>query len=206
MIMSFGLSNVLATFQAYINKALAGMIDVFYIVYFDDILIYSSSLKKHWGHVKQILKCLYKFQLFANLKKCAFAVQQINFLNFVISVKGVAMDPSQVSTIADWPTPKTYQEIQVFLGFVNFYQHFVKDYSRIVKPLTGLLKRSVNEKKQKSLQWSKVETQIFKRFYISFISVSMLIHFNPELHLRVETDALRYALVSILSQLVSERT
>ena len=75
MIMSFGLFNVPATFQAYINKALTDMIDVFCVVYLDDILIYSSSLKKHWGYVKQILKHLYKFQLFANLKKCAFAVQ-----------------------------------------------------------------------------------------------------------------------------------
>ena len=73
--MPFGLSNVPATFQAYINKALADMIDVFYVVYLDDILIYNSSLKEHWGHIRQILKHLHKFQLFANLKKCAFAVQ-----------------------------------------------------------------------------------------------------------------------------------
>ena len=75
MIMLFGLFNVPATFQAYINKALAGMVDVFYVVYFDDILIYSSSLKEHWDYIKQVLKCLCKFQFFVNLKKCAFAVQ-----------------------------------------------------------------------------------------------------------------------------------
>ena len=101
MVMSFGLSNVPATFQAYINKALAGMIDVFCVVYLDDILIYSSLLKEHWGHIRQILKCLHKFQLFANLKKCAFAVQQVDFLSFVISVKEVTMDSSQVNIIAD---------------------------------------------------------------------------------------------------------
>ena len=101
MIISFGLSNVPTTFQAYINKALTDMIDVFYVVYLDDILIYSSLLKEHWGHIRQILKCLHKFQLFANLKKCAFAVQQVNFLSFVISVKEVVMDSSWVSIIAD---------------------------------------------------------------------------------------------------------
>ena len=62
------------------------------------------------------------------------------------------MDPSQVSTIADWPTLKTYQEVQVFLNFINFYQYFVKDYSKITKPLTELLKKSVNRKKQEPLQ------------------------------------------------------
>ena len=75
IIMLFSLSNVSATFQAYINKILTDIIDVFCVVYFDDILIYSNLLKEHWNYVKQILKCLCKFQLFANLKKCAFAVQ-----------------------------------------------------------------------------------------------------------------------------------
>ena len=152
IIMLFGLSNAPAIFQAYINKALAGMVNVFYIVYFDDILIYSSSLKEHWNHVRQVLKHLHKFQLFANLKKCAFAVQQVDFLEFIISTKEIMMDPSQVSTIADWPTPKTYWEVQVFLSFANFYWCFIKDYSKITESLTKLLKRSVNKKKQESLQ------------------------------------------------------
>ena len=111
MIMPFGLFNAPATFQAYINKTLADMMNVFCVVYLDDILIYSSSLKEHWDHIKQILKHLHKFQLFANLKKCAFAVQQIDFLRFVISAKRIAMDPNQISIIADWPTPKTYQKV-----------------------------------------------------------------------------------------------
>ena len=157
MVMPFSLSNVPATFQAYINKALAGMIDVFYVIYLDDILIYSSLLEKHWGHIRQILKCLCKFQLFANLKKCAFTVQQVDFLGFIIFIKKIAMNSSWVSTIADWPTPKTYQEVQVFLNFANFYWCFVKNYSKIIRSLTGLLKGSVNRKKQESLQWGKVE-------------------------------------------------
>ena len=147
MIMPFDLFNVPATFQAYINKALAGIIDVFCVVYLNDILIYSNLLKEHWGHIRQILKCLYKFQLFANLKKCAFAVQQVDFLGFIISVEGVMMNPSQISTIADWLTLKTYWEVQVFLGFMNFYWHFIKDYSKIAESLTELLKRNVNGKK-----------------------------------------------------------
>ena len=147
MIMLFDLFNVSATFQVYINKTLADMIDVFYVIYFNDILIYNSLLKKHWNHVRQILKCLHKFQFFANLKKCAFAVQQINFLEFIISVKEVVMDPSWVSTIADWPTSKTYQKIQVFLNFANFYWCFVKDYFKIAEFLTELFKKSVNKKK-----------------------------------------------------------
>ena len=111
IIMSFNLSNAPVTFQVYINKILASMIDVFYVVYLNDILIYSSLLKKHWDHIRQVLKCLCKFQFFANLKKCAFTVQQIDFLKFIISVKEVVMNSNWVSIIADWLTFKTYWKI-----------------------------------------------------------------------------------------------
>ena len=89
---------------------------------------------------------------------------------------------------------------------MNFYWCFVKDYSKIARSLTELLKGSVDRKKQKSLQWGEVKVQVFKRLHTSFISAPMLIHFNPEFHLRIKTDALGYALAGILSQLVSEGT
>ena len=73
--MLFSLFNTSVIFQTYINKTLTDIINIFYIVYFNDILIYSNSLKKHWDYIKQILKHLYKFQFFINLKKCVFAVQ-----------------------------------------------------------------------------------------------------------------------------------
>ena len=150
------------------------------------------------------MKHLHKFQLFTNLKKCAFAVQQVDFLGFVISAERIIMNPNWVNTIADWPTPKIYQKIQVFLDFVNFYQHFVKDYSRIIKSLTKLFKESVDEKKQKSLQWNEIKMQIFEKLHISFISAPMLIHFNSELCLRIETNASDYVLTDILSQFIPE--
>ena len=111
IIMLFNLFNASVTFQTYINKILTDMIDVFCVVYFNNILIYSSSLEKHWNHIKQVLKCLCKFQFFINLKKCAFAVQQINFLKFVISVKKIVMNLNWVSIIADWLTLKTYWKV-----------------------------------------------------------------------------------------------
>ena len=78
-------------------------------------------------------------------------MQQVDFLKFVISTEEVTMNSTQINIIADWPTLKTYQKIQIFLDFANFYQHFVKDYSRITRPLTKFLKKSVNRKKQELL-------------------------------------------------------
>lgn len=90
--MPFGLTNALATFQAYINKALAGYLDEFCVVYLDDILIYSKTTEEHTKHVRLVLERLRQHALYANPKKCKFYTDQVEFLGFVISDKGVSMD------------------------------------------------------------------------------------------------------------------
>lgn len=99
LIMPFGLANTSATFQAYINKALVGLMDVTCVVYLDDILIYSVDTSEHWRHVKQVLERLRQFQLYANLKKCQFYIEQVEFLGFIVFIEGVAMDQERVAII-----------------------------------------------------------------------------------------------------------
>ena len=101
---------------------MAGYIDVFCIVYLDDILIYSDSEEEHWEHIEKVLERLRQFKLYAKLSKCQFAVKTVEFLGFVLSPNGVAMEKSRVETIEDWPKPRTFRELQVFLGFTNFYR------------------------------------------------------------------------------------
>jgi hypothetical protein len=96
LVMPFGLTNAPATFQAYINKALAGYVDDFCVVYLDDILIYSSSREKHVEHVRKVLERLQQFALYANRKKCTFFTQEVEFLGFIVSPQGVTMDESRV--------------------------------------------------------------------------------------------------------------
>jgi len=74
-----------------------------------------------------------------------------------VNTEGVTIDRSRVLTIDEWPRPTSYYEVQQFLGFANFYRRFVKDYSRIVGPLTGLLIGSKNGKKQGKLLWTASE-------------------------------------------------
>ena len=90
--MPFGLANAPATFQAYINKALAGYVNIFCVVYLDNIFIYSLSLKEYHKHVRKVLKWLRYYQLFASLKKYEFTTNRVEFLGFVISTEDVFMD------------------------------------------------------------------------------------------------------------------
>ncbi len=154
MIMSFKLTNASATFQAYINWALTELVNVFCVIYLNDILIYFSFLEEHQSHVKQILKQLWQFKLYANLKKCAFHTIQMKFLKFIIFITDVLMNQQQIKIIKKWSVSRSYYEIQIFLEFANFYHHFIQKYFKITASLTGLLKDSKNDKKTDVFEWS----------------------------------------------------
>ena len=113
------------------------------VVYFDDILIYFRSLEEHVEHVRNVLIALRKAQLFANLKKCAFCLDKINFLGFVISANGIEVDSEKVKAIKEWPRPKNAREVRSFHGLASFYRRFIKDFSTIAVPLNEMVKKHV---------------------------------------------------------------
>ena len=139
--MPFGLSNAPASFQGYINKILAEKLDIFVIVYLDDILIYTEDQGQgHVEAVRWVLDLLRKNGLFANLKKCRFHKDEVRFLGYVVSSQGIRMEDERIEVVRNWPEPKSMRDIQVFIGFANFYQWFIRSFSRIAAPLTSMLK------------------------------------------------------------------
>ena len=112
LVMPFGLCNAPATFQAYINNALCEYLDDFCIAYMNDVLVYSSgTLQKHIQHIRTVLKRLKERELYVKLEKCEFHTQKTQFLSFIISSDGVAMDPDRIATIVNWPTSKSVHDL-----------------------------------------------------------------------------------------------
>jgi hypothetical protein len=99
--MLFRLTNVLAIFQAYINKALSGPLDTIYVVYFNDIIVYFNDYKAYIYHIQMVLERLQEYKLYINLKKCLFYIISINFLGFIISINRVLIEKSQVNAIRE---------------------------------------------------------------------------------------------------------
>jgi hypothetical protein len=87
--MPFGLANILAIFQAYINTTLIGLLDYFIVIYLDNILIYSRNEDKYYNYIRQVLTRLYKNNLFYKLSKYEFNIKEVEFLGFLIRTKGV---------------------------------------------------------------------------------------------------------------------
>jgi transposase InsO family protein len=115
------------------------------------------------------------------------------------------MDPSRIKTITEWKNnaPKSFRDVQVLLGFCNFYRRFIKGYSRLAKPLTSLMKGSKNGKKAGDLrkEWGKAQQKAFIDLLSAFEEAPLLRHFDPDKPIRMETDASKWAMGGILSQL-----
>ena len=98
--MPFGLSNAPASFQGYINKILAEKLDIFVIVYLDDILIYTEDQGQgHVEAVRWVLDLLRKNGLFANLKKCRFHKNEVRFLRYIISSQDIRMEDKRIEAV-----------------------------------------------------------------------------------------------------------
>ena len=124
--MPFGLSNAPATFQGYVNKILAEKLDIFVVVYLDDILIYTEDPgQPHVEAIRWVLDQLRKHSLFANLKKCWFYQDEVRFLGYVVLSKEISMEAKRIEVVKDWLELKSVRNIQVFLGFTNFYWRFI---------------------------------------------------------------------------------
>ncbi len=135
--MPFGLTNAPTTFQGYINKILAEKLDVVMIVYLDDILIYTENEgEEHVQAVWWVLDQLRKHSLYTNLKKCRFYQDKVRFLGYIVSYQGIRIEEEQIKVVRDWPEPQSICNIQVFLGFANFYRRFIQGFSRLAAPLT----------------------------------------------------------------------
>jgi len=114
--MPFGLSNTPSTFQRFMNELFADLLDIYVIVYLDDILIYSENLKEHKKQIKEVLRCLKANRLYVSPSKCEFHQEQVEFLRFILSPKDLQMDGEKVCVIQEWPPPCRLKDVQSFLG------------------------------------------------------------------------------------------
>ena len=161
LVRPFRLTYAPSTFMRLMNHVLRVFIGQFFVIYFDDILVYSKNIEEHVDHLKKVLNVLRKEKLFANLKKCYFCMDRIMFLGFVVSGKGIEVDEEKIKAIKEWPTPKSVIEVRSFHGLASFYRRFVKDFSTLAATLTEIVKKNVGfsqEKDQESAFNKKNET------------------------------------------------
>ncbi|WVZ76112.1 hypothetical protein U9M48_024114 [Paspalum notatum var. saurae] len=142
-VMSFGLTNAPAFFMYMMNSVFMKELDKFVVVFIDDILIYSKNEKEHEEHLRVVLTRLREHKLYAKFSKCAFRLKEVGFWGIFVE-KGVAVDPSKVKDVTNRKRPEASREIRSFLGLAGYYRRFIKDFSKIAKPMTSLTKKNAN--------------------------------------------------------------
>lgn len=121
VIMNFGLTNTIATFQHMMNDIFHDLQGVYIIVYLDNILIFSRDRASHTKHVRKVLRRLKENDLFCKPEKCNFFQSSVEYLGMIIGKGTVAMDPAKVEAVISWMWPRKLKDIQAFIGFANFY-------------------------------------------------------------------------------------
>ncbi|MBW0563726.1 hypothetical protein O181_103441 [Austropuccinia psidii MF-1] len=124
-----------------------------------------------------------------------FHVTSVEYLGYVVSSDGLKMDQAKVQKILYWPPPRNLKALQSFLGFANFYRHFITNYSKKISSLTSFLK------KDSRFLLNEEALRQFHQLKEAFTIASILSHFDPSIPTIVETDASDYALGAVLSQI-----
>ncbi len=197
--LSFELTNDSISFQQYMNDVLWDFLNDFCQAYLNDILIYSKTQKKHKQHVKLILDCLQDADLQIDIWKCKFNIEETVFLKIIVSEQDLRMNFIKMKVIVNWVTFINLKEMQNFVDFVNFYRHFIKNFSKLVKSFTQLTWKDT------FFVWNEVCAEVFTNLKKQISLTSVLRHFNVKRQTILKTDVFNYVKSDILSQYDDEK-
>ncbi|KAJ9532845.1 hypothetical protein QJQ45_010962 [Haematococcus lacustris] len=193
-VLPFGLCNAPATFQQLMNDVFKPHLDDFVLVYLDDILVFSKSAADHERHLHLTLSLLRQHQLCANLAKCAFWLDTVDFLGHIVSAAGIQPDPTKVKAVLDWPAPQDKHQLRSFLGTANYYRRLLHHHAHRVLPLTDLLRD------EQPWRWGEAEQRAFADIKAAMASSPVVRPPDFSLPFTVKTDASLFAIGAVLTQ------
>ena len=202
--MPFGATNAPATFQRLMHDCLGDLNMNWCIVYLDDIIIFSDTKEEHLKRLEAVFQKLHAAGLKLKPSKCFFFREEIEYLGHVVSGKGISTNPKKVEAVAKWPTPKTVYDVRSFLGFVGYYRRFIKDFSKIAKPIreviTGLENQSKRSAKKTFIEWTEAADSAFEHLKKLYTSTPILAYPDYKLPFVLHTDSSSEGLGAVLYQ------
>ncbi|PIK38608.1 Septin-8-A [Apostichopus japonicus] len=152
--MPFGLTNAPATFQRLMEMCMGDLNLQQCLVYLDDIIIFSHTFEEHLERLKAVFQRLEDYGLKVKPSKCQLLRKRVKYLGHIISEEGVETDPSKIEALQTWPVPRSVHDVRSFLGFTGYYRRFIKDYSKMAKPLHALTAGTHPPGKRKDPSWN----------------------------------------------------
>jgi len=148
-------------------------------------LVATNTEEEHNELVEEVLRRLEENDLFVKPEKCKWKVREVEFLGVVIGPKRMEMQKEKAEGMLNWPAPRNVKEVQKFLGLANYYRRFIKDFAKIAAPLHVLIR--------------KEQEEAFGKLKAVFTTEPVLAILDIDREMRVEADALDYAMGGVLS-------
>jgi hypothetical protein len=194
LVILFGLSNALGYFMRVVNQVFCPFIRKSMVVYFENILIYSSDLEAHIRHMWEVLLALRREKFYAAPAKCSFMTESVLFLGYVVSKDGLAVDESKLAAVCDWPLPTTLHEVCSFHGLISFYRRFIKKFSTILAPIMECTKAG-------QFSCSEAATITFELIKVKLTTTPLLVLLDFDLPFELHYDASKIGIGAVLSQM-----
>ncbi|UYV70101.1 K02A2.6-like [Cordylochernes scorpioides] len=195
LVMPFGLKNAASTFQRIIQHILGELLWKGTCSFQDDILVYTKTWQEHMELLSKVFDKLRQYNMKLKLSKCIFGRTEVKYLGHIISHNQLKPDPGKVKSIQDFPRPDTVKKVRQFMGLANYYRKFVKDFSKISFPLVRLTR------KNQPFIWNEEVEESFAKLKMALSTKPVLAIYNPDYPSKVYTDASKYGIGAILTQI-----
>ena len=193
-VMPFGLCNAPATFERLMETVLCGLQWDICLIYLDDVIVFGKTFDEMTDSLQKVFDRLHTAGLKLKAKKCTLYGEQVEYLGHIISKTGVATDPKKVEAIKSWPEPSSVKDVRSFLGLCGYYRRYVKDFSKIAKPLHKLTNKGAK------FQWTEECQSSFDKLKAHLVSAPILAFPDFSQTFIVDTDASDMAIGAVLSQ------
>ena len=161
-------------------------------VFIDDVMIATETEEEHDEIVEEVLRRLEENDLFVKPEKCVWKVKEVGFLGVIIGEDEVRMEKKKVQGVIEWPVPRSVKDVQKFLGLANYYRQFVKDFSKIAKPLYEMTR------KETKWSWGERQQKAFEELKEKFTTEPVLVTLDLDKEMRVEVDVSDFAMGGVL--------
>lgn len=192
--MPMGLAAAPFTWMRTVNTIFANLIGRGVFIYLDDVIVYGHTKEKHDETLREVLKLLKKYTLKLKISKCIFYAKIFYYLGHVITKDGYKANPKKIEIIKDYPRPTNVKKLQRFLGLCAYFRRYVKNFAKIAKPLTTLLK------KEQPFIWMDSQQKAFDTLKNNLTEKVVLAFPDFEQLFYVTTDASDTAIGAMLSQ------
>ena len=193
--MPFGLKGAPRTFQRMMDQLLRGLDYRVALAYLDDIIVYGATVDECLVNLRLVFQRIAQANLKLKPKKCSLFQRETLYLGHIISGDGVRCDPEKVQAVKEWKPPRTLRQVRSFMGLVNYYRRFIKNYADLAIPLYDL------QKKKRKFHWGGEEQTAFDKLKLALISAPVMAFPQEKGQYILDTDASGYAIGGVLSQL-----